>query len=307
MFLAKDFIETSEGLVFAVVEHGLESGRVQCFLRYVLTETGWQKQSTHQANELLGQKHPDYLYYSPVKDVHLHAVPAERISRHHQPRRRLYEIVQTLGPDPVEQDLLKLYRLYQEQGIDPQTMGVTGSLLLGAHNPTSDIDLIIYDRKQFHQARMLTRDLIEHDLLQGLSPSDWVESYDRRSCHLSYSDYVWHERRKYNKALVNGRKFDLNFVDHATYADEHYQKCGKITLQCTIVDDAEAYDYPAKFKIDHPEIEAVACFTATYTGQALAGEKVEVSGHLERSLSGVTRIVVGSSREAEGEYIRVVR
>jgi predicted nucleotidyltransferase len=58
-----------------------------------------------------------------------------------------------------------------------------------------------------------------------------------------------------------------------------YQKCGAIKLQCTITDDTHAFDYPAEFKIDHEQIDAIVSFTATYTGQAIKGETVEVSGN----------------------------
>lgn len=308
MFLPKDFIETDDGLVFAVVAHGSEQGRVLCFLRYVRTKAGWQKQSTHDANALLRRKYSRYLYYSTTKDVQLHAVPVEYISVHHRPRRRLLNLAQTPGHDRVERDLMRLYELYRTHGLEVQSMGVTGSLLIGAHNQQSDIDLIVYDREQFHQARTITRDLIARGLLQPLSSSDWEISYDRRSCDLTITDYVWHERRKFNKAMINGRKFDLSYVNHTPVdADVRYRKSGKIVLRCTITDADQSYDYPALFKIDHAEIRAIACFTATYTGQALTGETVEVSGSLEQTDTGHKRIVVGSSREAEGEYIKVVR
>ena len=64
---------------------------------------------------------------------------------------------------------------------------------------------------------------------------------------------------------------------------------------------------PAEFKIAHDEFDAIVSFTATYTGQAVKGEIVEVSGVVEQSQQGVKRIVVGSSREAHGEYIKVIR
>jgi len=48
------------------------------------------------------------------------------------------------------------------------------------------------------------------------------------------------------------------------------------------------------------------CYTATYTGQAEQGERIEVAGQLEVSNTGLVRILVGSSREAEGEYIKVL-
>jgi predicted nucleotidyltransferase len=38
----------------------------------------------------------------------------------------------------------------------------------------------------------------------------------------------------------------------------------------------------------------------------MRGETVEVSGTLEQDQHGVKRMVVGSTREAHGEYMRVI-
>lgn len=308
MFLAKDFIETAEGLIFAVVAQGLEDGKVLCFLRYVLELSGWEKVATEQANHLLEQQYPDYLHYSPVLDASLHAVATGRIVKHHQPKQRLQQLMSASGHDVVERDLLRLCHLFQRHGLDLTDIGVTGSLLVGVQNQASDIDLVCYGRDVFHRCRAITGKLIALGDLQDLNDRDWRQSFERRSCELSFDEYVWHERRKCNKAVVNGRKFDLNFIDHGADAETVlYQKCGAMTLRCRVVDDTRAFDYPAEFKIDHDEIEAIVSFTATYTGQAFNGETVEVSGVLEQSALGVKRIVVGSSREAHGEYIKVIK
>jgi len=307
MFFAKDFIETAEGLIFAVVEQGLEDGKVLCFLRYVRDSSGWKKVATEQANHLLQQQYPDYLHYSPVLDAHLHAVAVERIVKHHQPKHRLQQLMQAAQHDVVEQDLFRLCQLLEQHGLDLAQIGVTGSLLVGVQNARSDIDLVCYGRDVFHQCRAIVRRLIKQRDLQDLNDQDWQQSYERRSCDLSFDDYVWHERRKSNKAVINERKFDLNFIDRdASPEPVVYQKCEAITLQCRVTDDARAFDYPAEFKIDHHRISSIVSFTATYTGQAVAGETVEVSGVVEQSEQGVKRIVVGSSREAHGEYIKVV-
>ncbi len=307
MFFAKDFIETAEGLIFAVVGQGLEGDKALCFLRYVLEFSAWKKVGTEQANHLLQQQYPDYLYYSPVLDAHLHAVPVGRIVRHHQPKYRLQQVMQANLHDAVERDLFQLCALFEQHGLDLAQTGVTGSILVGAQNQGSDIDLVCYSRDIFHQCRAITRKLIEQGYLNALNGQDWRQSYQRRSCDLSFDDYVWHERRKCNKAVINGRKFDLNFIDCCASSEAvNYQKGEAITLQCRVVDDTHGFDYPAEFKIDHEEIGSIVSFTATYTGQAVSGEMVEVSGVLEQSEQGVKRIVVGSSREAHGEYIKVI-
>lgn len=81
---------------------------------------------------------------------------------------------------------------------------------------------------------------------------------------------------------------------------------GSTTLSCQVTDDSKAFDYPAEFAVDHPTINSIVSFTATYIGQAQTSEMIEVSGLLEQDQNAVKRIVVGSSREAQGEYIKVL-
>ncbi len=315
-YLPKDFIETAEGLCFAVVQSGTESDggdeKVLSFLRYIKRDTeknaAWHKVSTDQANEFLSRRFPQYLYHSAVLDAPVHAVSINQISRHHKCRQRLQEILASQPRDKVEEDVVELCHLFQKNGLDMAEAGITGSVLINAQQQNSDIDLVFYDRDAFHKARAITANLIENKQLGALAEKDWQEAYARRSCTLALAQYVWHERRKFNKALINGRKFDLNFVDdqHCKAALTSYHKLGKITVQCKITEDKHSFDYPALYGIDHAEIKSVICFIATYTGQAMVGETVEIAGLLEQADDGEKRIIVGSSREAPGEYIKVI-
>ncbi len=307
-FFAKDFIETPEGLIFAVVAHGIEQDKVLSFLRYVHNGKHWQKHATDSANDFLKHHHPKYVHYSEALDAHLHAVCIDDIVKHHQPKQRLRQLLQTKTQDVVEQDLVALCDLLHQQGLDLNNLGITGSVLVGVQKPGSDLDLVCYGRDAFQQCRAITLNLIKLGHVQMLSESDWQNSFERRACALSYEDYVWHEQRKCNKAVINGRKFDLNFIDRSMSSEiTRYQKRGPITLQCRVINDDYGFDYPAEFVIDHAHISSVVSFTATYTGQAFLGELIEVVGTLEISAQGQQRIVVGASREAEGEYIRVIR
>jgi uncharacterized protein len=312
-YLSKDFIESAEGLCFAVVQNGAEScgdeRKVLCFLRYVKHDDGqWHKVTTEQANAYLKSHYPEYLHYSAVLDAQLHAVAIDKIIQHHQPRQRLQQILSKQQRDKVEQDLYDLCLLFQQNGVELAQAGVTGSMLISVQQQTSDIDLVFYGREDFHKARAITADLIAIQQLGNLGEKDWQEAYARRSCTLTLQEYIWHECRKFNKGLINGRKFDLNFVDDHIQSERGiFQKCGEMTVRCKITEDKYSFDYPAIYSIGYENINTVICFIATYTGQAFVGETVEISGLLEQAEDGRKRIVVGSTREAPGEYIKVIQ
>jgi hypothetical protein len=88
----------------------------------------------------------------------------------------------------------------------------------------------------------------------------------------------------------------------------HYIKQGISTVKAVVTDDYRAFDFPAHYSIDNAVTPEVVSFTHTYVGQARVGETIEVTGAVEcDSASGQRRLVVGSSREAIGEYIKVCR
>lgn len=307
MFLPKDFIQTAQGLLFAVVVAGVEENKVRCFLRYVCHENGqWRKIATDQANALLTAHYPFYCFHSLSLDAFLHGVSLDAVTHHHRPTERLTQLLHEKTHDAIEKDCVDLCRLFETQGVDLSKVGVTGSLLISQQNTNSDIDLVCYDLAVFTQCRATLRELLAQHTLTDLSETDWQASYERRDCELDFDSYVWHERRKFNKALINGRKFDLSLVEPQPISTISYRKCGAITLSVRVKDDARAFCYPAEFQLAHPRIQSVVCFTATYTGQAIVGEMIEIAGMLEEDEHGNQRIVVGSSRSARRIY-QVIR
>jgi uncharacterized protein len=306
-YLVRDFVETREGLLFAVVAHGLEDGRVLGFLRYVRRESSLCKLHTVDANRLLQNQHVEYLYHSRQRDVAIHGIEAARIARHYRPSARLAEMQCQPHSVGLEEIVCRLGKLIGGGTAVPSWLGVTGSLLIGAHRAASDIDLVCYGRENYAVARQRLRHAVDRGALSELSMELWRDAFRRRDCSLTFDEYLWHERRKFNKFACDGTKVDISLVDaEPPGAIVRGRKLGRAVIQGPVCEDAYAFDYPACYTIRHPSMPVIVCYTPTYAGQARAGETLEASGWIEQSSDGARRLVVGTSREAVGEYVKVV-
>jgi len=303
---SRDFIETREGLVFAVVADELECGNILCFLRYVKSAKGYKKISTKAANKLLARDYPEYLYHSDVRDANLHAVTEHAVVEYYLSKSAVSAIRAKFNPDKIELKFRFLLNEFERRGLDISVFGVTGSLLLGAQGPNSDIDLVVYGRDVFFLTRKLLQSMIQEGQIQYLDEGLWREAYQKRCCELSFAEYLWHEKRKYNKFSIDGTKVDLSLIAEPNHSQSPAgRKRGNTVIEAVVMDDRYAFDYPAVYPVDHIRIDEVISFTPTYTGQARTGERVMASGMIEEANNGRLRLVVGSSREAPGEYIKV--
>jgi predicted nucleotidyltransferase len=307
----RDYLQTKEGLMFAVVNaEPILSDRIVCCLRYIPTTDGLRKITTSDAIAYLQANHPQYLYHFEQLDTLVHAVPMSAIQCHYQPVSRLQQICEQ-PLDGIEESTAQVAVYFISQGIDSDSLGMSGSILISAHGAKSDIDLVVYGRDNFFKARNSLQQLFmshqaQHSI-QPLSDEQWQQTWQRRGCDLSLQDYIWHEQRKYNKASINGIKFDLSMVESSVIDNQAYKKQGMTSIKAVITDDSKAYDYPASYLIDHPEINQILSYSATYAGQACHGETIEARGIVEKSLFGHCRLLVGASREATGQYLKVVK
>ena len=305
----KDFIAINEKLFFAVVYEYQEDNHILTFLRYIKDNGGMHKLSTKKAEKIIKESFPEFQFNSSYTDIGLHGIPINMIKKIYYPEVTVNYLLNTKKLDDKERDAIGAIKYLQRIGCKTDNIGITGSIMLGAHNECSDIDIIIYGREAFLKIRKQIKNSLAIGELSPLNQVMWEGAYERRNCALSFDDFYFHEIRKFNKFMSGNSKVDISAIPNEAEKYEEsgpYKKIGKDKIFSTVTNDKYAYDLPARYSIKHNNIKEVVSYTATYTGQAKKGEKIEATGFVEEDKDGVCRLLVGTSREARDEYIRVV-
>jgi len=293
----RDFIVDADGWIYAVSTYD-NAGRVGCVLRYVPDENGertsdqgirYRKFDFEDAFAFIGEHKPGYL--GPVLRV-----PLADVKQVLRPDREMPRIASTHP---------RVAKLAEVLHVPSGFIGCTGSLLCGLENENSDIDLVVYGNHWF-AAQQTLQSAIVAERLEGLSPEMWRKVYEKRKPEIPYDVFVLHERRKWNRGQIEGTYFDLLFTRSYDELDRlaigRGEVLGKMTIEATVTGASLGFDSPAVFEVEHDEFSRVLSFTHTYSGQALYGETIEACGIAEQH--GSERwLVVGTTREARGEYI----
>jgi predicted nucleotidyltransferase len=293
----RDFIEDADGWLYAVSAYD-NSEKIGCVLRYVPDKQGermnpsgtrYKKFDFEEAYAFIALHNPQYT-------DNIQRIPHKDVKRILKPD---VEISCIARDHPHVQTLLDLFRLPEG------TIGCTGSLLCGLENKSSDIDMVVYGEHWF-TAQELVRQGILEGKVEELSREMWHKVYEKRRPEIPYDQFVLHEQRKWNRGQIEGTYFDILYTRSYKDLKSAPTGKGKITgrkvIEAIVTDSSRAFDSPAVYEVEHEAVSRVLSFTHTYSGQALAGEKIEACGVCERHGNEVW-LVVGTTREARGEYI----
>jgi predicted nucleotidyltransferase len=293
----RDFIETKEHWIFSVVDYYCGDG-VRCLLRYVPGPDGervrdgirYKKMGFDEAYAFIKQNRPEYIDGVMI-------VPFADVVKHYQPHDGLVHI--------LDSDRRAKKMVDSLHGVDFKCMGITGSKLVGLGAESSDVDFVVYG-KEWYRARDALQRAIAAGKIDAINESGWEKIYKKRKPELNFEEFYLHERRKGNRCLLDGVLTDLLFVrswDQIGPRVPIGQSLGVKTITAKVTDAEFAFDSPAIYQVEHPEIKAVLSFTHTYAGQALAGETIEACGRMEQYPDGKV-LVIGTSREPKGEWIK---
>ncbi len=293
----RDFIITDEDWIFAVADYCHPDG-IRSVLRYVPDPRGtrgthkkYRKFDFDDAFSFMKNARPEW-----VKDVHV--VPFEHVKQVLAPDRKLPFIMK-------EHKKVRTIVSALQKGISLSKMGVTGSLLAGLQNESSDIDFIVYGSSWFTARDIITQAKKDSTAITDISDEMWKDIYKKRKPEISFDEFLIHELRKGNRGMVDGTYFDLLYVRDWEDIEPFARgvDVGVKTIEATVTNADFSFDSPAIYKIDHPEISYVLSYTHTYAGQALVGERIEARGMVE-VVGDMKRLVVGTTREPKGEWIR---
>ncbi len=332
----RDFVETTDGLFFCVVGYLHPPDRYAAYLKYTPAGAGkWARGEIAYRRELpyyhvrqvrrtlewLETAHPRYLWTDPATGLRFSHVPAGAVARYYVPERRLAEIVADPS-DPLERETRELATLLAgATGLPLQTFGVSGSILLGLHDPAfSDIDLLVYGAESARRLRAVIDGLTEEGLvpLPETRRAKWRAETSARF-GLDRDTVTDLEARRWHYRLFRGRYVSLHptRADHEireAYGARRYTPLGRATVEARVTDVSEAMFLPAVYRVAEAvwreggpgPLDEVVAFEGLYGSAAEAGERVLVTGHLEAERGGMRRLVVGSGFLPDGGTLRVL-
>lgn len=344
-FRDRDFIETIEHFLFCVIGSVHPPDRVISYLKYIPSEGGlWSKggkgfqriMRNYVIPELIGtlnflERHQEYLYYSHVMGIRISAVPLGRIFLHFRPEEKLKEMIKDVGTlDPLERKALDLAsRISDESGVPIKYFGVTGSILLGIHQPFSDIDLIVYGIENTKRVKETLKQIYLKRTpslmaLNGVRAEDWCLSKSKLY-PLTYEEAKKLLSKKWNIGIFNGTYFSIHPVKieseiNERYGDKIFRPSGMIRITARVVDDSEVDFMPAAYRVEDvrviegenkEDIREVVSYEGLYGGIASVGDKIAAYGKLEKvidtkSFEEYHRVLIGSQEARGKDYIKVL-
>lgn len=321
-----------EGFIFNVFGYEHPSNRVFAFLKYIpskfktlfnvrFLERTWKSErlklfraeklytaQNYQAFlETFRYNFPNYVYFCLFREKEVISTPLDSIKKVYVPRECLRWLIRVKSKDSLQEMTLDLIDLLSsESGFSVDDFGVHGSIALNMHTPHSDMDIVVYGAQNFRRLEKTIDKLVKTGTLS----------------------YVFNNRldvaRRYK-----GRFLDKIFMYNAVrkpeeigskYGTYKYSPATHVKFQCTVKDDSEAMFRPAIYKIENYELDKtsstlsedeiprlVVSMIGCYRNVAKKGDKIEVSGMLERVENIETgevfhQVVVGTAAN-EDEYI----
>ncbi len=225
-----------------------------------------------------------------------------------KPENALKQLIEKKPKDELVRALQKVLEATVVcSGLSLEDFGVFGSLLQGFYHPKfSDIDIIVYGKKNLERIREILQELYK-DKGSGFSNEFEDDSPIRGKVwsfkNISPQEFVWHQRRKiiygvfHDEASKRDIKVEFEPVKGWSEISNEYSQIrrinrgGWVKAYLRIKDDSEAPFMPSIYHVEAvkivegPRVEdlrRVVSYLEEFRMQAWKGETVYAEGNLEK-------------------------
>jgi predicted nucleotidyltransferase len=336
----RDFIETKEGMFFCVTGYLHPPDKYTAYLKYSPAPVGkWKSGEIYYRRELeyyhvgkvadtiayLERNHPHYVHYCPVRGIQFSMIPQGYLRKYYLPEQRLKEILET-PRDPLEEEVCAFVtEVIACTGIKEEDFGITGSILLGIHNPEfSDIDLLVYGLENAQKVRTAMKEGRSAKIraVTGKALEEWCASVVKHF-PLSYEEARYFAGRRWNYGFFRGRYFSIhptkkNDEIGENYGDRIYREKGVARIRAIVSDASESLFTPALYRIEGvevieggagaqraaPPLKEILSYEGLYRDVVDSGEEIEARGKLESVNDRHYKLVIGTTMLEGKGYIK---
>ena len=324
------YLETEEGLFFAVKGLLHPPDLFLACLRYVPDPNGdrgkngrlYRRMYHFEEQEQFLQTHyPRYLAFEPTIQATLQCVQRQSIRHIFDPRAYLQVLSQQIKHDSLEEDTLNFTRQLQKvSGIPQQSLGISGSLLIGMHTTHSDLDISVYGAQNclsLHRTLKRLLALGKSEAISQLDPQGMEALYSERSgdTQMTYDDFLRSEQVKVNQGHFRGRVYFIRFLKEPeetgeVYGDHRYVPLGRAEIEATVAADDDTIFTPCIYPLadvhvlqgsPKHRVQEIVSFRGRFCDQARVGDPIQARGTIEQvtDKSGSTwyRLLLGNSVE----------
>lgn len=336
----RDFIETKEGMFFCVAGYLHPPDKYTAYLKYSPAPVGkWKSGGIYYHRELeyyhvgkvadtiayLERNYPHYVHYCPVRGIKFSMIPQGYVKRYYFPEQRRQQILETPRDAFEEEVYAFVSEIMACTGIREDDLGITGSILLGIHNPEfSDVDLLVYGLENALKVRAALKEGRSAKIrpVMGEALEEWCASVARHF-PLSYEEARYFGGRRWNYGFFKGRYFSIHPTRtddeiREKYGDRIYREKGVARIRTVVLDASEALFMPALYRIEEVEVmeggvgvqhdalplREVISFEGLYRDVVDSGEEIEARGKLESVNERYCRLVIGTTALKGEGYIK---
>lgn len=301
-------------------------GKVIAFLRYYPSPDGKRSRGGQQYDKVyhlsnrfdfLRQHYPQYLYYDEVFGRELQGVPHASIKHVYQPQASLAKLKQLDKCDPLQQDVVTFSQLIEQSArIPEESLGISGSVQVDLHGPTSDIDLIVYGRREARAVQLALKraQLVPEEGISKYHLDTYRPVYNLRwsGTGIPIETMLLVDGLKSMHGIFGGHHYFVRAVLNwdqvqRRYGDHTFHTLGQARARCTIKDDRDGLFTPCRYEIEDVEflkgearddVREIVSFRGRFNEQVRQDEEVIVQGSLEAVQQGKeqwVRFVLGDN------------